>query len=551
MCHVLLLLIASAGARSVHAQSAGIVDPAVLVSRAASEASIVGVRVSDARRWDAPIAALYRTRGRPLWFVERQLSTSARALLEEMRRADQYGLRSADYPAAWLTYRAMDYAAGAANSPPREAIDVAITLVAARFLSHLHAGRVAPRAVGHDLDVPHAELDTATALEALASATDVASVLRDYEPGFRHYDLLRAALSRYRELAQQPELQALAPLPARSIKPGEAYAGIAQLRELLRAIGDLDADATHEASDDVLDDATSAALRRFQARHGLEPDGALGRATFAALTTPFTRRVEQIELALERSRWLPPKLGTPPIIVNIPQFRLFAFRALEDRESDMLQMNVVVGKAFPETKTPVFTADLRYVVLRPYWDVPRSILTKELLPSIRANPAWIERNGFEIVQGDRDESPALAATPEHVAALASGAARLRQRPGPRNALGDVKFLFPNKYNVYLHDTPARGLFAQARRAASHGCVRVADPIGLAEHLLANEPGWDGARIRAAIERDAPTRVTLRSPVRVFLLYATALAAEDGRVFFFEDIYRHDAKLAALLRARST
>jgi murein L,D-transpeptidase YcbB/YkuD len=319
------------------------------------------------------------------------------------------------------------------------------------------------------------------------------------------------------------------------------------LRALLVALDDLPPNAA--PTDDTLDAATSEALRRFQQRHGLEADGLLGRSTFVALITPFTQRVQQIELALERSRWLPPKLGTPPIIVNIPQFRLFAFRSVDDYERNMLQMNVVVGKAFPQTKTPVFTADLRYVVLRPYWDVPRSILVKELLPSIRADHTWIANNGFEIVRGQSDESPAVATTPESIAELERGTLRLRQVPGRRNALGDIKFLFPNKYNVYLHDTPARGLFSQARRAASHGCVRVADPIALAEHLLAHEPGWDAERIRAAIALDKPTRVTLKAPVRVFLLYATAMAAEDGRVFFFEDIYRHDARLTALLRAR--
>jgi L,D-transpeptidase YcbB len=506
--------------------------------------------------WAAQVATLYSTNDSALlWVRDRQITASARALLEELRRADQYGLRSNDYPGATLTYQSMDLAAGLPTAPEPRALDRAISLAAAEFLTHLHAGRVSPRTAGHDLDIPHAKLELLPALAALASATDVRSVLRDYEPGFRHYDLLRVALQQYRELAQSPELTQLPALATRSVKLNEPYAGMAQLRSLLIAIGDLPpttndpAPTPPSASPDILDDATSAALQQFQRRHGLEADGALGRATFAALTTPFSRRVQQIELALERSRWLPPKIGTPPIIVNIPQFRLFAFRSIEDRESDMLQMNVVVGKVFPETKTPVFAADLRYVVLRPYWDVPRSILTKELLPSIRNDPSWIARNGFEIVRGDRDESPSVAASNENIAALERGAARLRQVPGARNALGDVKFLFPNKYNVYLHDTPARGLFAQARRAASHGCVRVADPIGLAEHVLRSEPGWSSERIRAAIEREKPTRVTLQAPIRVFLLYATALAAEDGRVFFFEDIYGHDAKLATLLAAR--
>lgn len=499
--------------------------------------------------WQAQIERWYADNDATLWLRGRALTPSARSLLEEIRQADQYGLDSNDYPAAVLTYRAMDLAGGAPNAPSATELDRAVTELAARFLTDLHIGRVSPRAAGHDLDVPHAELDVVTALRGLAGASDVASVLRDYQPGFRHYDLLRETLARYRELAQQPELNALPALPARSVKLGEAYAGMAQLQSLLQALGDWPPDAQTTPTA-VLDDATSGALRRFQQRHGLDADGALGRATFAALTTPFARRVQQIQLALERMRWLPAKLGTPPIIVNIPQFRLFAFRTLDDRESEMLQMNVVVGKAFPQTKTPVFAADLRTVVLRPYWDVPRSILTQELLPSIRANPLWIDNNGFEIVRGPSDDSPAVAVTPESIAELERGSLRLRQRPGPRNALGDAKFLFPNKYNVYLHDTPARGLFSQARRAASHGCVRVADPVALAEHLLAKEPGWDAARIRAAIALDRPTRITLRAPVRVYLLYATALAAEDGRVFFFDDIYRHDAKLLKLLKERA-
>jgi murein L,D-transpeptidase YcbB/YkuD len=285
------------------------------------------------------------------------------------------------------------------------------------------------------------------------------------------------------------------------------------------------------------------ALVRFQVRHRLDIDGALGRATLDALNVPLARRVQQIEFAIERSRWLPSRLASPPIIVNIPQFELFAFQTTEDRESDILIMDVVVGKAFPQNNTPVFVSDMKQVVLRPFWDVPRSILMNELLPQIKANPDWVANSGFEIVRGQGDDGAVVPQSAESVALLASGALRLRQKPGPRNALGNAKFLFPNRYNVYLHDTPSQGAFAQARRAASHGCVRVIDPPALARHVLRNNPEWTPERISAAMNAETGTRITLTQPIRVFLIYATALALEDGRVLFFEDIYHHDEKLA--------
>jgi murein L,D-transpeptidase YcbB/YkuD len=175
--------------------------------------------------------------------------------------------------------------------------------------------------------------------------------------------------------------------------------------------------------------------------------------------------------------------------------------------------------------------------------VPRSILMNELLPQIKANPDWVANSGFEIVRGQGDDGAVVPQSAESVALLASGALRLRQKPGPRNALGNAKFLFPNRYNVYLHDTPSQGAFAQARRAASHGCVRVIDPPALARHVLRNNPEWTPERISAAMNAETGTRITLTQPIRVFLIYATALALEDGRVLFFEDIYHHDEKLA--------
>ena len=481
------------------------------------------------------------TAGTLLWTPNGLLTSSAAAVLAEMRDAEKYGLRSRDYGSDTLLARA---AALGSNSGAQAltALDGDISHAVARFVTHLHSGRISPRAVGHDLDVPHGTVDGAVAVHALAQSGAPLAVLADYEPAFHHYELLRDALSRYRALAAAGDG---APLPASgrpSVKPGESYAGMPALRARLAQLGDLEKSALTSQSGNLLDAVTSMALLRFQIRHRLDIDGALGPATIDALNVPLSKRVRQIEFALERSRWLPSRLASPPIIVNIPQFELFAFRTTEDREADILIMDVVVGKVFPQNNTPVFVSDMRQVVLRPFWDVPRSILVGELLPQIKGNPNWVANSGFEIVRGQGDDGTVVPQNAESVAALESGELRLRQKPGPRNALGNAKFLFPNRYNVYLHDTPSQGAFAQSRRAASHGCVRVVDPPALARHVLRNNPEWTPERIEAAMNADTGTRITLAQPIRVFLIYATALALEDGRVLFFEDIYHHDEKL---------
>jgi L,D-transpeptidase YcbB len=197
----------------------------------------------------------------------------------------------------------------------------------------------------------------------------------------------------------------------------------------------------------------------------------------------------------------------------------------------------------------VFAADMTYVVLNPYWDVPASILKKELLPQLEADPGWAPRNGYEIVAGPGDDARPVPATSESVAKLAAGKLRLRQVPGPGNALGRIKFMLPNRHNVYLHDTPTRALFKETRRAFSHGCIRVEDPVALLAHVLRDQPGWDAAHITAALEGPSSSRITLAHPVPVFIVYGTALATEAGETRFFEDVYAQDAKLTRLLMER--
>jgi murein L,D-transpeptidase YcbB/YkuD len=290
-------------------------------------------------------------------------------------------------------------------------------------------------------------------------------------------------------------------------------------------------------------------LKQALARYRLLAAGTAIATPAERLTAPYPRRIRQIELTLERWRWLP-AFTSPPIIVNIPQYRLFAFNSTNDRKSEILQMDVIVGRTYSSLRTPVFAADMKYVIFRPYWDIPVSIMKHEMLPSIRTNPDYLRREHLEIVRGASDSATVLSPTRENIEALASGTLRLRQQPGADNALGLIKFMLPNAHNVYLHSTPAQRLFSQSRRAFSHGCIRVSDPVELAAYVLRNAPGsWTKETIAAAMNGSSTRHVNLAKSIPVMILYGTALATEDGSALFFEDIYGHDRRLEQLLRLR--
>ena len=423
-----------------------------------------------------------------------------------------------------------------------------MTRGALRLVSELHYGRIDPRAAGFEMPRRSHRLDVAATVAALARSGNVGAAIAAVEPPYYHYRLLVRALAKYRALAAIPDLARLPALPHRALRPGDDYAGAAALRRRLVAVGDLaQGAATAPADADRIGPALVAALERFQNRHGLTPDGILGPQTYAALTTPVAQRIRQIELTLERFRWLPP-LTAPTIIVNIPQFRLFALASADDHTTGMLQMPVIVGQTYPKKRTPVFTGEVREVVFRPYWNVPRDIAVHEILPAIARHPHYLARNHFELVRGPSDASPVVAPTRAAIAALAAGRLRVRQRPGEDNALGLVKFIFPNAHDVFMHGTPAQALFAHSRRAFSHGCIRVADPVALARYVLRRGPGdWSDAQIVAAMHGADNVHLTLPRPIPVMIVYGTALATEAGPIDFFDDLYGQDRKLDALLR----
>jgi murein L,D-transpeptidase YcbB/YkuD len=314
------------------------------------------------------------------------------------------------------------------------------------------------------------------------------------------------------------------------------------LHRRLRALGDVPAHASVPAEGAPYDGVLVDGVTRFQTRHGLQADGVIGDATQAALRVPLSWRVRQIELAMERMRWLP-HLGEQRFLaVNIPMFRLWAWDKVSASGAPSFGTGVIVGRAL-NTQTPVFVEEMREVIFRPYWNVPPSILRHEILPALARDPDYLRQHDMEIVSGQSDAAPIVALSAENMAGLRRGQLRVRQRPGPKNSLGLVKFVFPNDSNIYLHGTPAPELFSRARRDFSHGCIRVEDPVALTEWVLADQPQWTRNRILAAMNVSPSRRVQLTQPITVILFYITAVVMpEDDSIHFAEDIYGHDGRL---------
>jgi murein L,D-transpeptidase YcbB/YkuD len=489
-----------------------------------------------------------RATWQPLWLSRGRPTEAATRLIARLAAADSLGLDPADYDAAWLERQAAELASPA-TTPEADALarfDLGLSVAAVRFVSALHRGRVSPRVVRAELFVPRSYLGAEMAVDSLRDARGQGAILERLQPRLHHYQLLKNGLARYRELARDSSLLPLSGL-AHVTRPGEALPAGTRLRRLLVATGDLPGDAVPGPPDDTrYSQELVAAVKRFQARNGLSPDGVIGPATAERLNHPFAERVTQIGLALERFRWLPLSFPVPPIIINIPAFRLYAFRGATDREDEMLMMDVVVGGAF-DKNTPVFAADMRYLVFRPFWEIPVSIMKAEILPRALHNPDYLQDEDMILVSGEGNRAETVPATRDNLERIGKDV-RVRQVPGEKNALGLLKFMLPNAHAVYLHDTPAKGVFARFRRDVSHGCIRLSDPVALAAHVLRDQPGWTVERIRAAMRGEDDRRVNLSGPVPVCIVYSTALANEDGEVLFYPDVYGHDETLVRLLKA---
>ncbi|HET9794469.1 MAG TPA: L,D-transpeptidase family protein [Thermoanaerobaculia bacterium] len=511
--------------------------------------SLIAAGTLDGMRWPdfadcrTGLQELYESTGyAPVWMEGTQPRPQSLSMIRLFGDAEEKGLDPEDYDASRWAERIRSLQ-GSPDGAAAARFDVALTVCAMRYVSALQIGRINPGHFEFGLTVNDREYDLARFLrDRVLTAPKVQDVLDEVESPLGGYRHTGRALARYLELARADDGEKL-PVVSRPVDPGQDYAGVPRLVRFLRLVGDLPADAAVPEDSRVYGGPVVEAVKRFQRRHGLEDDGRLGRATLDQLNVPLQDRVRQLELAMERWRWLAFEICSPLIVVNIPDFQL---RALDEDLDVALEMRVVVGKAM-RTQTPVFAAEMTHVVLRPYWNVPLGILRREILPDIRRDRRYVARKKYEITTPDGKVAASGSVSDDALARLRTGKLMLRQKPGSANSLGRVKLMFPNEYDVYLHDTPARELFSRSRRDFSHGCIRVEKAAELAAWVLRENPGWTLERVRQAMQsgKDDVT-VRLAKPVPVFIVYATAAADESGDVRFYDDVYGHDAELAAAL-----
>ncbi len=503
------------------------------------------LRWPDFSDYDKHVQKFYESYGYSLpWVGEGKPAAQAQQVIKLLLQAEQKGLSVEDYDGPRWADRLAKLKPAAPQPSEADAVrfDVALTVCVMRYISDLHIGKVNPKHFDFGLDVEAKKYNLPEFLkEHVVDAPDVAGVLAQVEPPYPGYRRTMQALYTYLELAREYEGNQL-PAPQKTIAPGDSYAGVPQLTRLLQLVGDLPAGANVPTDGTLYQGPLVEAVKNFQRRLGRDPDGRIDAQTLADLNVPLTNRVRQMQLTLERWRWLPLDYQKSPIVTNIPEFHL---RAYDENFKIALQMNVVVGKAYGHD-TPIFSDTMEYVIFRPYWSVPYSIAKAEFLPQIARDPDYLGKKGFEVVDSRQEVVASGTVTSEVLEQVRAGRLFIRQMPGPKNSLGLVKFIFPNNYNIYFHDTPEQVFFSKSRRDFSHGCIRLEKPADLAVWVLRNNPGWNMERVRAAMNGDTTQQVNLAHPIPVLIVYATVIVTEDGIVHFYDDIYGHDAALEKVL-----
>lgn len=531
-----MLLMAGCRARQAVAPAESPLTPALHADVDAGQlASMHWPNFSDYK----PLVATFYTNRQwtPAWVDSHGKATpQAIALTKLFADSAGKGLNPEDYDASLWTGRLSGLGGG--DDQARAAFDTAMTVAAMRYVSDLHIGRVNPQHFAFGVDVQQKKYDLPAFLaQQVVGAGNVASAMSGVEPDSAAYRATEQALQHYRQLAVQAGSEQPLPVPNKPLTPGDPYPGAAALAAKLALVGDLptagDPGATYTP-------ALAEGVKHFQLRHGLPNDGELTPKTVAALNVPLSIRVHQLEDTMERMRWLTPEYADAPIQVNIPEF---ALRTFDDKDKEQFEMRVVVGQSLEDDhKTPVLVQEMKFLVLRPFWNVTPTIVKQEIVPKVEKNRGYLESKNFEVV--DRAGKPVGSWTPE---GLAHGEYMVREKPGPANSLGLIKFMFPNKLNIYLHSTPATELFSHSRRDFSHGCIRLQDPEKLADWVLRDQPEWTPENIHNAMETGEDNKtVSLKKPIPVVIFYATARVADDGTVHFFDDIYGYDKDMESVL-----
>jgi L,D-transpeptidase YcbB len=489
--------------------------------------------------YETIVATFYDDRNYEVaWTRDGTPTASATAFIEQFRDAGAKGLIPEDYDSPRWDQRVQ-----ALNSKSADAIslfDVASTVNVMRYISDLRIGRVNPSHFNFEVPVQDKKYDLAEFVSDNAvDATDIPKLIAGVEPDSEEYRKTEAALAHYLELAKAQEGSQAEPLPmvTKALNVGDAYPAVDELEQRLFFEGDgqmtaavagvLPRGITKVASD---------GLRHYQHRHGFTEDGKLTPQTIKSLNVPMTYRVTQLQDSLERWRWLPDPYLHSRLMVNLPEFVLRGFDP--DHKLDFT-MRVVVGKVMGQHETPVFTHMMKYLVFRPYWSVPVDIARKELVPHMEASHGYLASKNFEVTN-----NKGMVLTDYTAKQVAQGAVMVREKPGPKNSLGLVKFIFPNQYDIYLHSTPAVSLFEQTRRDFSHGCIRVQKPADLAAWVLQGQGGdWDLDKVQAAMNSGPDNRtVSLKTPLPIVIFYLTAIVVDDDEVHFFDDIYGYDSEM---------
>ncbi|WP_260741919.1 L,D-transpeptidase family protein [Tunturiibacter lichenicola] len=473
------------------------------------------------------------------WTRDGAPTASATAFIEQFRNAGSKGLIPEDYDAPRWADRVQ-----ALTSKSADAIslfDVAMTVNVMRYISDLRIGRVNPSHFNFEIPVEDKKYDLAEFVSDNAvDSTDVPKLIAGVEPDSEEYRKTEAALAHYLDLAKQQEQAQPEPLPmvAKPVSVGGSYPAVGALLTRLQLEGDAEsgsAPSTATAST-IFDSTLSDAVKHYQHRHGFTEDGKLTPQTIKSLNVQMTYRVTQLQDSLERWRWLPDPYLHARLMVNLPEFVLRGFDP--DHKLDFT-MRVVVGKVMGQHETPVFTHMMKYLVFRPYWSVPVDIARKELVPHMEASHGYLASKNFEVTN-----NKGMVLTDYTAKQVAQGAVMVREKPGPKNSLGLVKFIFPNQYDIYLHSTPAVSLFEQTRRDFSHGCIRVQKPADLAAWVLQGQGGdWDLDKVQEAMNSGPDNRtVSLKTPLPIVIFYLTAIVVDDDEVHFFDDIYNYDSEM---------
>lgn len=496
----------------------------------------------DAKRIDREITLIYQDNSmRPLWVTAAGPGKRAQTLLGAVVASDTQGLDPERY---LITIIEKYWKSRDAVSLAR--LDILLTLALGGYVIDLSEGRLEPRKVdsklfAHARDV---EIDRVKLVRQVLAAPDLARFLDERVPPFKQYHALRKLLSEYRVIAARGGWQ---PIPAgKVLKPGMSDSRLTFIRKRLAATDDLKPVGQQGS---VYDDKLVSAVKNFQERHGLDPDGVLGGQTLRAMNVSVEERIRQIKVNMERWRWVTRQPGDWVLVVNIAGYKVAGMR----KSGIDLLMPVIVGKEYH--MTPVFSDAVKYVEFNPFWNVPVSIARNEMLPKLRRDPYYLKKQHIRVFSNWDDNAKELdstrinwgSTTPQQIARY-----HLRQDPGPHNALGTVKFIFPNDYNVYLHDTPAHSLFAKSKRAFSHGCIRVSRPQELAAYMLGGaQKGWTEERVKQIIAGGERKVVNLEKPLPIYIMYRTVVVRPGSSVaYFFEDVYGRDALLAKALFQKS-